>query len=99
MYISRTIEKLGIEIESDLILKATKVDGVYNKDPSKYDDAVKYDTLTFDQVLDEKLGVMDLTAICLCRDHNVPLQVFDMNKSGALLSVVMGEKEGTHVTN
>ena len=51
------------------------------------------------QVLDEKLGVMDLTAICLCRDHNVPLQVFDMNKSGALLSVVMGEKEGTHVTN
>ena len=83
----------GIEIESDLILKATKVDGVYNKDPSKYEDAVKYDTLTFDQVLDEKLGVMDLTAICLCRDHNVPLQVFDMNKSGALLSVVMGEKK------
>jgi uridylate kinase len=89
----------GIEIEADLILKATKVDGVYNKDPSKFEDAVKYETLTFDQVLDEKLGVMDLTAICLCRDHNVPLQVFDMNKSGALLSVVMGEKEGTHVTN
>ena len=89
----------GIEIEANLILKATKVDGVYNKDPSKYEDAVKYDTLTFDQVLDEKLGVMDLTAICLCRDHNVPLQVFDMNKAGALLSVVMGEKEGTHVTN
>ena len=58
-----------------------------------------YGTFTSDQVLDEKLGVMDLTAICLCRDHNVPLQVFDMNKSGALLSVVMGEKEGTHVTN
>ena len=89
----------GIEIEANLILKATKVDGVYNKDPSKYDDAVKYETLTFDQVLDEKLGIMDLTAICLCRDHNVPLQVFDMNKSGSLLSVVMGEKEGTHVTN
>ena len=88
----------GIEIEANLILKATKVDGVYNKDPSKYDDAVKYDALTFDQVLDEKLGVMDLTAICLCRDHNVPLQVFDMNKHGSLLSVVMGEKEGTHVT-
>ena len=88
----------GIEIEAHLILKATKVDGVYNKDPSKFDDAVKYDTLTFDQVLDEKLGVMDLTAICLCRDHNVPLQVFDMNKTGSLLSVVMGEKEGTHVT-
>ena len=89
----------GIEIEANLILKATKVDGVYNKDPSKYDDAVKYDQLSFDQVLDEKLGVMDLTAICLCRDHNVPLQVFDMNKPGALLSVIMGEKEGTHVTN
>ena len=89
----------GIEIEANLILKATKVDGVYNKDPSAHDDAVKYDQLTFDQVLDEKLGVMDLTAICLCRDHNVPLQVFDMNKAGALLSVVMGEKEGTQVTN
>ena len=89
----------GIEIEAKLILKATKVDGVYNKDPSKYDDAVKYDALTFDQVLDEKLGVMDLTAICLCRDHGVPLQVFDMNKSGALLAVVMGEQEGTRVSN
>ena len=86
------------EIDADVIIKATKVDGVYNKDPSKFDDAVKYDYLTFDQVLDEKLGVMDLTAICLCRDHNVPLQVFDMNKNGSLLSVVMGEKEGTHVT-
>ena len=87
----------GIEIEANLILKATKVDGVYNKDPSKYEDAVKYDALTFDQVLDEKLGVMDLTAICLCRDHNVPRQVFDMNQSGSLLSVVIGEQERTHV--
>lgn len=88
----------GIEIEAKLILKATKVDGVYNKDPNKYEDAVKYDYLTFDEVLAEKLGVMDLTAICLCRDHNVPLQVFDMTKSGALLSVIMGEKEGTRVS-
>lgn len=87
----------GIEIEAKLILKATKVDGVYDKDPSKHSDAVKYDTLTFDEVLDKKLGVMDLTAICLCRDHNVPLQVFDMNKPGALLSVVMGKAEGTRV--
>ena len=87
----------GIEIEAKLILKATKVDGVYDKDPSKHSDAVKYDTLTFDEVLDKKLGVMDLTAICLCRDHNVPLQVFDMNKPGALLSVVMGKDEGTRV--
>lgn len=88
----------GIEIEAKLILKATKVDGVYDKDPSKHDDAVKYDELTFDEVLDKKLGVMDLTAICLCRDHNVPLQVFDMNKPGALLSVVMGKPEGTRVS-
>lgn len=89
----------GIEIEATLILKATKVDGVYDKDPSKHDDAVKYDQLSFDEVLDKKLGVMDLTAICLCRDHSVPLQVFDMNKPGALLAVVMGEAEGTRVSH
>lgn len=87
----------GIEIEAGVILKATKVDGVYDKDPSKFDDAVKYESLTFDQVLDQKLGVMDLTAIALCREHNVPLQVFDMGKQNALLNVVMGEPEGTKV--
>lgn len=87
----------GIEIEAKLILKATKVDGVYNKDPNKFEDAVRYERLTFDQVLDEKLEVMDLTAICLCRDHDVPLQVFNMNKPGALLSVVMDGNEGTRV--
>ena len=89
----------GIEIEANLILKATKVDGVYNKDPNSHDDAVKYDELTFDQVLDQKLGVMDLTAIALLREHNVPLQVFDMAKPNALLHVVMGEAEGTKVIN
>ena len=89
----------GIEIEANLILKATKVDGVYNKDPNNHDDAVKYDELTFDQVLDQKLGVMDLTAIALLREHNVPLQVFDMAKPNALLHVVMGESEGTKVIN
>lgn len=89
----------GIEIEATLILKATKVDGVYDKDPSKHDDAVKYDQLSFDEVLDKKLGVMDLTAICLCRDHSVPLQVFNMNKPGALLAVVMGDDEGTRVSH
>ncbi len=89
----------GIEIEAGLILKATKVDGVYDKDPALYSDAVRYRELTFDQVLAEKLGIMDLTAICLCRDHNVPLQVFDMNKPGALLAVVMGEDEGTRVNS
>lgn len=87
----------GIEIEAGLILKATKVDGVYDKDPAKHKDAKKFDHLSFDEVLEKKLGVMDLTAIALCREHNVPLQVFDMNQPDALLNVVMGEPEGTQV--
>lgn len=87
----------GIEIEAGVILKATKVDGVYDKDPSVHDDAKKYDALTFDEVLEQKLGVMDLTAIALCREHNVPLQVFDMNKPNSLLNVIMGQNEGTRV--
>ena len=61
----------------------------------KYDDAVMYSALTYDEVLDQKLEVMDLTAICLCRDHNMPLRVFRMSKSGALLNVVVGDEEGT----
>ena len=85
----------GIEVEADIVLKATKVEGVYNKDPMKHPDAVMYDRLTYDQILDEKLGVMDLTAICLCRDHGMPVRVFRMTKTGALLSVVVGETEGT----
>lgn len=87
----------GIEIEASLILKATKVDGVYDKDPNQHGDAKKMDFLSFDEVLDKKLGIMDLTAIALCREHNIPLQVFDMTKQNALLNVVMGEKEGTQV--
>lgn len=88
----------GIEIEANLILKATKVDGVYDKDPATNDDAKKYDSLTFDEVLEQKLGVMDLTAIALLREHNVPLQVFDMNKDYALINVITGENEGTYVS-
>lgn len=88
----------GIEINADIVLKATKVDGVYNADPIKDPSAVRYDTLSFDEVLDKKLGVMDLTAICLCRDHNMPLAVFDMNKTSALLNIIAGEPEGTLVT-
>ncbi|MDF1724600.1 MAG: UMP kinase, partial [Alcanivorax sp.] len=87
----------GIEISADVVLKATKVDGVYNDDPQKNPAAVKYDTLTYDEVLDKKLGVMDLTAICLCRDHSMPLRVFDMNKKGALLNLMLGGSEGTLV--
>ena len=85
----------GIEINADLVLKATKVDGVYSADPVKDPTAVKYESLTFDEVLDKKLGVMDLTAICLSRDHNLPVRVFDMNKSGALFSILTGKNEGT----
>lgn len=85
----------GIEVDADLVLKATKVDGVYNADPMKDPNAERFDSLTYDQVLDLKLGVMDLTAICLIRDHRMPLRVFNMNKPGALLNAVVGSAEGT----
>ncbi|MFK7976586.1 MAG: UMP kinase [Halioglobus sp.] len=85
----------GIEIDAELVLKATKVDGVYSADPMKDSGAVKYDRLTYDEVLDKKLGVMDLTAICLCRDHGMPVRVFEMEKTGALLNIVRGGEEGT----
>ncbi|MDB2409373.1 MAG: UMP kinase [Pseudomonadales bacterium] len=85
----------AIEVGAELMIKATKVDGVYDSDPMKNKDAVKYDSLTYDEVLDRKLGVMDLTAICLCRDHNMPVRVFEMDKAGALVNIVVGANEGT----
>lgn len=85
----------GIEIDADVVLKATKVDGVYSADPMLEPSAELYTHLTYDQVLDKKLGVMDLTAICLCREHNMPLRVFRMSKQGALLNLVVGGAEGT----
>ena len=85
----------GIEIDADLILKATKVDGVYSSDPEKNKDAKKFDRLTYDDVIEKKLGVMDLTAICLSRDHGVPIKVFNMKRSGALLDNVLGLADGT----
>ena len=85
----------GIEIDANVVLKATKVDGVYSADPMLQPDAELYAHLTYDQVLDKKLGVMDLTAICLCREHNMPLRVFRMSKQGALLNLVVGGDEGT----
>lgn len=87
----------GIEVDADIVLKATKVDGIYSADPKYNPSAQKFDCLTYDEVLDRKLEVMDLTAIVLCRDHNMPLRVFDMNKSGALLSIIRGGNEGTLV--
>jgi uridylate kinase len=85
----------GIEVDADVIVKATKVDGVYNKDPVKHTDAIKYDRLTYDAALEQKLEVMDLTAICLVRDQCMPVRVFNMNKPGALLNLVVGGQEGT----
>lgn len=85
----------GIEVEADVVLKATKVDGVYNADPAKDPTAVKYDSLTFSEALHKELAVMDLTAFCLARDHAKNIRVFNMNKPGALRNVIAGEAEGT----
>ena len=87
----------GIEIGADMVLKAPKVDGVYSADPVAHPDAVRYDELTYDEVLDRQLGVMDLTAICLSRDHDMPLVVFDMNTKGALTAIINGDKVGTRI--
>jgi uridylate kinase len=88
----------AIEIEADVILKGTRVDGVYTADPEKDPTATKYDKLTFEEAYNKGLSVMDLTAFTLCRENNVPVIVFDMNKKGNLKKVVMGEKIGTLVT-
>ena len=87
----------GIEIDADIVLKATKVDGVYDADPVVHQDAKKYDRLTYDEVIERQLGVMDLTAICLARDYDMPIRVFRMIEPGALRNAVMGESEGTLV--
>ena len=88
----------GIEINADLILKATKVDGVYSSDPSVDSSAVKFDNLTYDEVIEKRLGVMDLTAICLSRDHQIPIKVFSMQRPGALLDNVVGKADGTLIS-
>lgn len=85
----------GIEVDAELMLKATKVDGVYSADPMKVKDARRYDQLSFDEVLRKELQVMDLTAIVLCRDHELPVRVFALEKQGALLNIVRGGDEGT----
>ena len=85
------------EIEADVLIKATNVDGVYDKDPKKHDDAVKYDEITYLDVLNKKLNVMDTTATSLCMDNDLPILVFDINKKGNLLKVVKGQKIGTIV--
>ncbi len=87
------------EINADVLIKATKVDGVYDKDPKKYDDAVKYDKLSYIDVLNKKLNVMDSTAISLCMEENIPIVVFNINKKGNLVKAIKGEKIGTVVHN
>jgi uridylate kinase len=89
----------AIEMGADLLLKATKVNGIYNADPMKNPDAVRYSKLTFDKVLTDRLNVMDATAIVMCRDNNLPLRVFDLTTPGELLRIVRGEDVGTLVTN
>ncbi|QMV15223.1 UMP kinase [Vibrio spartinae] len=89
----------GIEIEADVVLKATKVDGVYSADPVANPDAELYDRLTYNDVLEKELRVMDLAAFTLARDHQMPIRVFNMNKPGALRRIVMGEAEGTFINN
>ena len=87
----------GAEIGAEVVLKATKVDGIYTADPKLHPDATMFDELTFDQALRANLKVMDATAFALCREQHLPIKVFNMTKHGALKRVVLGEKEGTLV--
>ncbi|MCH1583566.1 MAG: UMP kinase [Flavobacteriales bacterium] len=89
----------AIEIDADVILKGTRVDGIYSADPEKDENAVKYDTITFDEVYSKGLKVMDLTAITLCNENKLPIVVFDMNKSGNLKRLISGEDVGTLVNH
>ena len=87
----------GAEIGAQIVLKATKVDGVYSADPNKDPKATRYTTIGFDEAIAKNLQVMDATAFALCRDQKLPIRVFSINKPGALKRVVMGEDEGTLV--
>ncbi len=89
----------AMEIDADIVVKATKVDGVYSADPLKHPDAERYARLSFDRVINEKLAVMDATAMVMCRDHELALRVFNMNEPGALKRLVSGEDIGTLVAN
>ena len=88
----------GIEVGADVVLKATKVDGVYSEDPMVNPNAERYSQLTYDEVLEKHLGVMDLTAICMCRDQKMPLRVFSITSPGAFERVDTGHEEGTLIT-
>jgi uridylate kinase len=88
----------AVEVQADVVLKGTRVDGVYTKDPEKYPDAVKYQTLSFQEAYEKSLNIMDMTAFTLCMENNLPIIVFDMNRKGNLLKVVQGEPAGTLIS-
>ena len=88
---------IQVLIGAELLIKATKVDGVYSSDPVKNNDAIRYETLNYDDVIERKLNVMDTTAVVLCRENKIPLRILDMTKPGVLLRAAMGENEGTLV--
>jgi len=88
----------AIEIGADVLLKATKVDGVYDSDPKKHPDAKRYASVSYDKVLADKLGVMDATAIVMCRDNGLPLRIFDLTQADALVHAMSGDDVGTLVT-
>ena len=88
----------AIEIEANIIMKGTRVDGVYSLDPEKHEDAIKYDEISFDEVYSKELSVMDLTAFTLCKENKLPIKVFNINKKGNLLNICEGKKIGTLVT-
>ncbi|WP_075349454.1 UMP kinase [Algoriphagus marinus] len=89
----------AIEVEAEVVLKGTRVDGVYTADPEKDPTATKYDTISFHDVYEKNLNVMDMTAFTLCQENNLPIIVFDMNKDGNLVELVKGKKIGTLITS
>lgn len=87
----------ALEIDAEVLIKATKVDGIYDKDPNKHADAVRYETLEYTEAINRRLAVMDQTAFTMCREHRLPIIVLDFNKKGALVAAVRGDNEGTLV--
>jgi uridylate kinase len=88
----------AIEIQADVVLKGTRVDGVYTKDPEKFPDAVRYKTLSFQEAYEKNLNIMDMTAFTLCQENKLPIIVFDMNRKGNLMKIVKGEEAGTLIS-
>jgi uridylate kinase len=88
----------AVELQADVVLKGTRVDGVYDKDPEKFKDAVKYDKLSFQEAYEKNLNIMDMTAFTLCMENNLPIIVFDMNEKGNLLKIANGEVAGTLIS-